>query len=60
MRDVSREEVKCENEILDLIKKNGSVKADKLSFSTGVAVSAFHALVKENVICCKSDEYFLL
>ena len=60
MRDVSREEVKCENEILDLIKKNGSVKAEQLSFSTGVAVSAFHALVKEKVICCKSDEYFLL
>ena len=59
MKDNSREEVICENKIMETIDKKGfAVKADLDSeFDSGTIESAFHALVKEKLICNQNDSY---
>lgn len=59
MKDNTREEVICENKIMETIDKKGfAVKADLDSaFDSGIIESAFHALVKEKLICNQNDSY---
>lgn len=59
MKDNTREEVICENKIMETIDKKGfAVKADlDSSFDSGIIESAFHALVKEKLICNQNDSY---
>lgn len=59
MKDNTREEVICENKIMETIDKKGfAVKADLDSaFDAGIIESAFHALVKEKLICNQNDSY---
>jgi len=59
MKDKRRNEVTCENKIMETIDKKGfAVKADlKADFDSGIIESAFHALVKERIICNQNDSY---
>ena len=61
MKDSTREEVICENKIMETIDKKGfAVKADfDSSFDSGIIESAFHALVKEKLICNQNDSYHI-